>query len=166
MIYRKSFLFILVISLCACKQQIEISQTQSENQVLLEETSNISFPWLLGDWIRIDDKPDQQTYESWSKVSESLYHGVGYTLKNQDTIFKETMNFELEPGGGTFRVFGVNENPTPFKITSYATNSFSCYNAENEFPNEIQYHFNADTIQAKILGSGMEVPFTFIRSTK
>jgi hypothetical protein len=45
------------------------------------DTSSMQdFDWLIGNWVRTNDQPNRMTYENWSKVNDSVYNGLGYTM--------------------------------------------------------------------------------------
>jgi hypothetical protein len=52
-------------------------------------SGSLNLTGLLGDWQRMNDRPGRTTFEHWSRISPSEYQGLGYTLRNGDTIFKE-----------------------------------------------------------------------------
>ena len=65
--------------------------------------------FLIGDWIRTNNKKGSVTYEFWKKDLT----GLGFTLKSKDTTFKEVLSI-VEVNDTLFlKVEGVNENP-PF----------------------------------------------------
>ena len=121
------------------------------------------FDWLLGSWQRNNDRPGRVTYEHWTKISGSEYHGLGCTLRNGDTIFKEEIKLFKRDNQWVYEVSGVNEDPTPFKLTKLSRRSFTCENKGNEFPKFIDYSLEDDTLMARIYGGGAEVLFDFSR---
>ncbi len=48
-----------------------------------------SFDFLVGEWIRTNEKSDRKTFESWKKVDKNTFLGCGFTIKNNDTISQE-----------------------------------------------------------------------------
>lgn len=119
------------------------------------------FDWLLGDWKRMNDRPGRSTFEHWTRISSSEYRGLGYTLRNGDTIFKEHIKLHLDKGKWIFEVSGVNEDPTLFLVTRKAKSSFTCENDKNEFPKYIEYYLDGRKLKARIYGDGQEVEFSF-----
>ena len=65
-----------------------------------KNSSPRNFDWLAWSWIRTNDKEGNITYEHWTKNSDIEYKGLGYTLQNSDTIFKEQL-----------RLIKINEFP-------------------------------------------------------
>lgn len=121
----------------------------------------IKFDWLLGSWERTNNSEGTKTYEYWSKKSDTEYIGLGCTLKNSDTIFKETIRLNKHDGLWSFDVVGVNEGTTIFKCTAITELSFSCENKVNDFPKTIQYSFEGDALKAVISDGTNEIPFLF-----
>jgi len=119
------------------------------------------FDWLLGDWRRMNDRPGRSTFEHWTRISGSAYQGLGYTLRNGDTIFKEHLKLHGDKGTWIFEVSGVNDDPTLFLVTRKSRRSFACENEQNEFPKFIEYSLVGKTLKAKISGAGQEVLFSF-----
>lgn len=120
-----------------------------------------SLDWILGNWKRTNDSEGTQTYESWTKKSNTKYIGLGYTLKNKDTVFKENIHLVKLKEQWVFKVIGVNETPTLFKFISNTTNSFTCQNLQNEFPKRIKYSFDGESLKAIISDDNNEIPFLF-----
>ena len=55
------------------------------------QRSSVNFDWLVGNWIRTNGDDLEQTYEQWQKVSSEEYRGLGFTLAENDTVFKEEL---------------------------------------------------------------------------
>jgi len=119
------------------------------------------FDWLIGSWIRTIDKEENITYESWSKISNIEYKGLGCTLRKSDTIFKEHLRLIKINENWSFEVTGVNENPTLFLVTEQTENSFVCENKINEFPKIIEYSLQDNVLLAKISDGDTEISFPF-----
>ncbi|WP_341221074.1 hypothetical protein [Polaribacter atrinae] len=64
--------------------------------------------FLIGDWVRINDKEGSITYETW----HTNLKGLGYTLKEKDTTFKEKLNIVTINDILFLKVEGVNKNET------------------------------------------------------
>lgn len=114
--------------------------------------------WLLGNWTRINNKPTHATYEHWNKD----FTGIGYTLKEQDTTFKESMSIITQKNTLYLKVTGVNKNPTLFKFTSQTDTSFVCVNPTNEFPKNIKYWISNSQLYATVWNDDtLSVDFIF-----
>jgi hypothetical protein len=122
---------------------------------------NLDF--LLGNWKRIDNQPGTFTFESWKKVKENVYYGVGYTLKDSDTISKEIMEIEKLNNQWNLKVTFGKDLPVNFYIEKYSNQHFIAENPENDFPKLINYSFKRDTIFAYIQADSIKVPFTFVK---
>ncbi len=113
--------------------------------------------------MRSNDKEGNITYEYWSKNSSTEYIGLGCTLHNSDTIFKENLRLIKTGEKWNLEVTGVNENPTLFLILSHSKSSFECENRNNEFPKNIEYTLRDNILLAKISDGDTEIRFSFDR---
>jgi hypothetical protein len=125
-----------------------------------------NFDWLIGSWMRTNDKDGQITYEHWKKNSDLEYKGLGCTIQNNDTIFKEQLRLFKMNETWIYEVTGVNENPTRFQLTNQTDNSFESENEFNEFPKIIEYSLNDDVLHAKISDEETEISFSFEKTSK
>lgn len=116
--------------------------------------------FLLGYWIRVNDKPNQITYEVWNPD----FTGIGFTMQHKDTVFKEIMSIIEKKDTLYLQVKGVNEKPTLFYFTSQTATSFVCENPKNEFPKKINYYIESDTLKASVSNDDFTVDFSFIKS--
>ncbi len=153
--------FILFVTLAfAC-------QTDKQSEPVPEKTpitKTENFDWLLGEWQRSNDKEGKQTYETWTKTSNTEYAGHGFTLKQQDTTFQENMSLVKHGDTWQLEVAGAgNPKPVVFKLTKIAENNFTCENPEHDFPTKIEYMRNGDQINAAIFGGDQRIPFDFVK---
>ncbi len=123
--------------------------------------SQINLDWIVGSWERTNDTEGRKTYERWSKTSDNLYKGFGFTLQNNDTIFKEELQILKIEDEWNYKVIGVNENPTFFRFTEIKDLSFKSFNPENEFPKNIEYDLEPFELIVKISDSDKSVFFHF-----
>jgi hypothetical protein len=126
---------------------------QKENR----KTRQPSF--LIGEWVRVNDKEGATTYEIWN----SSLKGLGYTLKEKDTTFKETLSIVAINDTLFLQVEDLNENPTLFKFTQQTNTSFVCENKKNEFPKMIKYHLENDQLKAIVAADDFKIEFIFER---
>lgn len=129
-----------------------------------KEKANADFDYLLGSWKRVNEGKDKRTFEIWEKDDSNNYFGLGFTLQNGDTIFKEEMLLIKMKKEWLFEVSGVNEDITPFYVRSHSKQSFMSENEENEFPKRIEYSFQNDSLKAKISDNNNEILFVFVRN--
>lgn len=156
----KLFLPVLAIILMGCQS----NNSQSDNSATdsnVQKLENLN--WLPGNWIRLNDDEGRQTYETWTKTSDQLITGLGYTLVGEDTIFKEDLSITFKEGKVNYIVKGVNPEPTHFEFIGQSENAFACANPENEFPTNIEYIYQNDTIFATIMGGSNSIVFVFVR---
>lgn len=105
-----------------------------------------------------------ETFEIWSKVTDSEYTGFGATLQDGDTLWYENIKLIKSNNLWNFEVTGQGEtSPTVFKLTSIEKGKFISENDQNEFPKKIKYLTSENELKALISGDDMEVAFDFER---
>lgn len=113
--------------------------------------------FLLGSWIRINDKPENTTYEIW----QNNFTGLGITLKEKDTTFKEILSIVSINDTLTLKVEGVNETPTLFQFTSQTDTSFVAENPTHDFPTKINYWLENKQLKAHVSNKEFGIEFVF-----
>ena len=113
--------------------------------------------FLIGSWERLNNKPNHLTYEMW----HSDFKGIGYTLKDKDTVFKEILAIESINDTLFLKVTGVNELPTLFKFISQTDTSFTCENKQNKFPKKIAYWKHHKKLHAQVSNEDFKIDFSF-----
>ncbi len=126
------------------------------------QKAQLSPDWLEGEWQRTNDQEGNETFESWEKISEKEFSGVGFTLSEGDTIFKEYLRMVKTDSLWVYEVTGVNEQPTNFWISQIDSASFEAGNEANEFPKLIRYEKSSDGIRAIISNDSMKIGYDFV----
>jgi len=140
-----------------CKPTNQVAEANST-------ATSLSPDWLQGKWHRINDEGMKKTYEQWTKISDSLYMGLGFTMQGIDTVWKETVHLNLKDSLWSYDVFMAESTaPTSFVFSEHTDTSFICENAQNEFPKKIAYTLKGDTISATISGGGPEILYLFVK---
>ena len=116
--------------------------------------------FLIGNWKRLNDKPNSQTYETWN----TNFTGMGYTKQGEKITFQETMSIVTINDTLHLKVEGVNETPTLFKFTSQTDTSFVCENKANEFPKKIKYYLEDNQLKAIVSIDDFRIDFVFENS--
>lgn len=99
-----------------------------------KETKTQNKPaFLIGNWKRLNDKPNFQTYESWN----INFKGFGYTKKGTETTFSEQMRIVSINDTLHLEVVGVNDKPTLFKFIEQTDTSFVAENPTHDFPKKL-----------------------------
>lgn len=158
---KKAALIVIAIISISCNQgKSENLQPTLKSTVLEVKTEN--YDWLLGNWKRTNEKKGKETLEKWNKVNDTTYSGIGFTLQNNDTIFKEKMNLMKVRGKWNLTVT-VSQDAAPivFKGIEHNENEFICENKENDFPNIIKYWKKGKNLNAEISGGETKVLFEF-----
>ncbi|MGJ8745948.1 hypothetical protein [Polaribacter sp.] len=115
--------------------------------------------FLIGDWIRTNNKKGSTTYETW----KNNLQGLGFTLQEKDTTFKETLSIITVNDTLFLKVEGIHEKPTFFKFTQQTDTSFVCENPKNEFPKKIKYSLENNQLKAHVSNDEFNIDFVFER---
>lgn len=142
---------------------ISIRKPINEPDTPFDQESN--FDWLLGSWKRANEQKGLQTFEHWKKINDTEYQASGYTLKESDTVWQESIDLRKTDDNWNFEVRGKGEQkPTIFKLNKIELNSFTCENKANEFPKKIRYARVEKGLNAVISGDGKVILFEFIKA--
>jgi len=118
------------------------------------------FENLAGRWIR-EQGDSLLSTEEWRYGEEDMY-GIGITIANRDTIFREVMGI-LEIEGKYFYHATVPHNPgaVQFEITHLSDSGFISKNPKHDFPKKIEYQWNEDSLWVTISDTERWVGFSF-----
>ena len=113
---------------------------------------NPSFDFLVGKWIRTNEKSDRKTYENWKKIDQNTYLGCGFTIKNNDTISQEHLTLTRVENKWILKVNldKTKNETTDFDLIHSEKNSFTLENKENDFPKLIKYWKDKNQLKAEI----------------
>lgn len=146
------FLFTLSLS---CSAQSS-SKTKSDFK---------SLDWIIGQWNRTNVKPGSTASESWEKISDTVFKGIGVSMKGSDTTFVEHLRIEIK-SDKIYYVADVRENATPtyFELTEVSVNGFTSQNLKHDFPKVISYMLKNEKLTAIISDGGdKQMGFVFKR---
>lgn len=132
------FLFtMIVLASCSRQEEIPLSLYQGFWKMETDEGSAI---------------------EEWEKVSDSLYTGIGYVVKDGDTIVYESIKLKYADGKLCYAPTVLNQNDGkevlfPLKEYVEAEKKFVFENLLHDYPQRIIYHFTDDkNLTARIEG--------------
>lgn len=138
---KKLLLLAFVITLFSCKTEQNLQQPT----------------WLIGKWERINKKPNKRTFDFWNKDLT----GKGFTLRENDTVFKEIMSIVTINDKLHLKIEGVNDTPTLFKFTQQTDTSFVAENLTHDFPTKIEYWLDKQQLKAKVSNKEFALNFIF-----
>jgi hypothetical protein len=121
------------------------------------------FDYLIGNWERTNEQEGKKTFEVWERFEKNVYKGIGYTLQENDTIWKEQMQLIKRDTTWQLEIQNAKEPMVSFKVLKKTASTFLAHNPTNEFPTHIQYRYFDDTITAVVSSEKMEIPFIFWR---
>jgi len=118
--------------------------------------------WLSGKWIRTNAKAGESGYEMWTKTADNKLVGKGVTLKGKETIFVENLELTIRHNEIYYVVTITGEKkPVYFKLIALTDNSFTCENAQHDFPKKIAYTKTGNKVKAVISGDGKSIDYDF-----
>lgn len=141
-------------------QYIAYAQTE-HSQAIRTEFQKLE--WVLGQWNRSNIREGQTATETWKRISNYAFEGIGISKTGSDTTFVEKLSIEIKDNA-IFYMADVKENATPtlFKITKLTANGFICENPDHDFPKVINYQLTEKTLTVVISDGGQkQVGFVF-----
>lgn len=138
---KKIIILTIIIIISSCKTKNKIQKPD----------------FLVGNWERLNDEKGQKTIEVWN----TNFTGLGITLKDKDTVFKEILSIVSINDTLTLKVEGVNETATLFKITNQSDTSFVAENPTHDFPTKIKYWLENKQLKAHVSNKEFGIDFVF-----
>lgn len=170
---QNGFLFLMVgaIALTSCSAPNKQEGVKEASAALNSKSPLQKLEWLLGYWS--NETKGQMIGENWLKENDSLFQGFGYGLKEQDTIFRETLQITLLDNEIYYvpTVSGQNDNqPVLFRIIEIGENYFISENKNHDFPQIIRYELESPgvllaVIEGNLNGKATKREFRFRKST-
>ncbi len=156
----KKILILLIGILIISCSQTKKEKAEIKSTTTIEKPEN--FDWLLGKWERLNEEEGKETFENWSKIKETEYSGLGFTMQNGDTIKQEKILLTKVNGKWNLHVKVPEESESiTFNGINHDENEFTCENNEIKFPNRIKYWRNGNRINAIVSGGEIEILFEF-----
>ncbi|MFY0592097.1 hypothetical protein [Roseivirga sp.] len=131
----------------------------------MDKNEFVKLEKILGRWNRSNIRPGNSATESWKKISETLYQGVGISMTGSDTTFVEKLRLEVKDNK-IYYIADVEENsaPTYFEIVKLTNDGFISENPEHDFPKMIAYSFKRNEMSVIISdGKDKKMGFQFIK---
>jgi len=108
--------------------------------------------------------------ESWTIINDSLMHGIGYSINNKDTAFKEYLQIKRVSDSIFYGALTADHGEFVFfKLKEAHFNKWKFINHENEYPNIITYELtNNEKLIATIsnIRGNKKIEFKLRRSTE
>ncbi|MBI1221509.1 MAG: hypothetical protein GC180_02800 [Bacteroidetes bacterium] len=143
---RKFLLTGLIVVLAACADE-GLKNTRQRND--LNE-----FEWMLGSWTSPGDS--SVFGETWMSVNDSSMAGIGYFVRNGDTVASEQLGLVLRNGKVYYVPAVSNQNKgkeVAFMLRDKSEHDWVFMNSKHDFPQQIRYtRFDGDSMEAVISG--------------
>lgn len=154
---------LLSVGLIACN-----NNTQEAGPVINEPNNKLVMDGMIGTWLNEDGK----SFERWTKINDSLYQSVVFTINGTDTAWKERAVVFGKNENWIFEnvVSGQNEGQAvSFTSTLLDSSRVQFSNPAHDFPTDIHYTLVNDSIlEAFIAGPNGKggkdtIPFNYKR---
>jgi len=147
---KSSFLFALLVVetlLLSCNASTKTIPEATKHELI--QSAN----WLIGRWEKTTDQGTLS--ETWKQDSDSSFVGASYFVSGNDTLFSESICL-VEMDGGLHYIPTVSdqneEKPVVFTLIHSTTNKLVFENHKHDFPQNIRYTHNNDSLIAVISG--------------
>ena len=128
---------IVLVLVLSCNQNNKTKELQKPETIE-------NFDWLTGKWKRLNEEAGKETFENWNKINPNEYSGIGFTIKNGDTINQEKIKLIKSNEKWALLVKTPDDKePIKFKMLEQKTpTEFTCVNDSIDFPKRVQYFDN------------------------
>ena len=143
-------LLLILLTCFSCQQKTTFSELEKAD-------------WFLGRW---ENKTPEGTFsEEWKIENDSLLLGKSFFIKENDTLFSETVRLVQRENNLFYIVTVPNQNeakPVEFKLTSSTSDYLVFENPAHDFPKKITYKLvTKDSLYAEISGDEKSQGFPF-----
>lgn len=99
---------------------------------------------LVGTW---NARSGVQFNEQWTYENDSLMLGLGFSMKEADTVFKEHLSIILKPDSLYYgALVDHNKEYVYFKLAKATRNEWVFENSGHDYPNVIRYLVSKDSL--------------------
>lgn len=118
------------------------------NTTVMSQTINTSLmDKLTGKWeIKYDDA---MMYETWEKVSDTLYKGKSQMIANDKVVFEEIMELSKEADGKFYFNALIKDRKIKLEVVKAEDNEL-LYESESD-KNKVSYKFEGDKLHVRII---------------
>lgn len=107
--------------------------------------------WMSGCWDLLNSQG--HTMECWTPPQGSMLFGSSITMSGGEAVFWETMQISNDGDGTAPLVFWAapkGEGRTAFPLESYSNGRLRFVNAENDYPQQIEYWREGELLVGQI----------------
>lgn len=153
---KSNLLLIVLVFFLSCNQNNKTKELQKSETIE-------NFDWLTGKWKRLNEEAGKETFENWNKINPNEYSGIGFTIKNGDTISQEKIKLIKSSGKWTLLVKAPDEKqPIKFKMLEQKIpTEITFINDSIDFPKRVQYWSEGEKLKAKVSNNKIQIPFEF-----
>jgi len=162
---KKIVVILMLSSVFACSPK-QGNDEKSEEKIIKSETlqaiDNPNFDWLVGNWKRLSEDAQKETFENWVKKTDSQFLGHGFVMAGSDTVWQERMELSKSDSIWVLKVETPgNDDLVSFTLTEHNSHSFIVENPAHDFPKKIKYWKDNEALKALVSGGENEISFEF-----
>lgn len=118
------------------------------NTTVMSQAINTSLmDKLIGKWEIEYDKTTM--YETWEKVSDTLYKGKSQMIQNGEVVFEEIMELAKQDDGKFYFIALIKDRKIKLEVVK-TENDELLYESESD-KNKVSYSFEGDKLRARII---------------
>lgn len=118
------------------------------NTTTMSQTINTStMDKLVGKWEL--KYGDAMMYETWEKVSDTLYKGKSQMIQNGEVVFEEIMELAKEADGKFYFIALIKDRKIKLEVVKIEVDEL-LYESESD-KNKVSYKFEGDKLRARII---------------
>ena len=117
------------------------------NSAMSQDINTTLMDKLVGKWeLKYDDA---MMYETWEKVSDTLYNGKSQMIQNGEVVFEEIMELAKEADGNFYFIALIKDRKIKLEVVK-ADGDELLYESESD-KNRVSYKFEGDKLHARII---------------
>lgn len=148
--FKKTLIATAMITSTACMSVADSGNTD-------QNLSQLAF--MNGCWVSSDDG----SKEVWASEPGGMMFGYSVALADGAIVFFEQLRIAKTKAGVTYFASPEGQGPTPFELSEHSDSSALFVNPEHDFPQEIRYERDGDTLTATISATGGGNPMSFVK---
>ena len=117
------------------------------NSAMSQDINTTLMDKLVGKWELKYDYA--MMYETWEKVSDTLYKGKSQMIQNGEVVFEEIMELAKEADGNFYFIALIKDRKIKLEVVKAEENEL-LYESESD-KNRVSYKFEGDKLHARII---------------
>lgn len=117
------------------------------SSVMSQENNTSTMDKLVGKWEIKYEKT--MMYETWEKVSDTLYKGKSQMIQNGEVVFEEIMELAKHDDGKFYFIALIKDRKIKLEVVKIEADEL-LYESDSD-KNKVSYKFEGDKLRARII---------------